>query len=101
LINFSISIEVRVRFHRHLQVVSVRAEKNQKRAGYLASTSISIVVDPNEPDKMGAEGICNFLQDLNLDADSRLVLVMVWKMKAATQCEFSREEFVSGMLEMG
>jgi len=57
--------------------------------------------DQNDSDKMGPEGIYKFLQDLNLPADSRLVLIMVWKMKAATQCEFTREEFTSGMLEMG
>jgi len=57
--------------------------------------------DPHDSDKMVAEGIYRFLQDLSLSPDSRLVLVMVWKMKAATQCEFTREEFVSGMHEMG
>jgi len=50
---------------------------------------------------MAAEGIYRFLQDLNLPADSRLVLVMVWKMKAGTQCEFTKEEFVTGMHDMG
>lgn len=49
---------------------------------------------------MGAEGIYRFLQDLGLAPDSRLVLVMVWKMRAATQCEFTKEEFVNGMIEM-
>jgi len=57
--------------------------------------------DANETDKMGAEGIYRFLQDISLPPDSRLVLVMVWKMRAATQCEFTREEFVNGLVEMG
>jgi len=56
--------------------------------------------DPHDSDKMGAEGIYRFLQDLNMPADSRLVLIMVWKMKAVTQCEFTREEFLSGMQDM-
>ncbi|CAL8123508.1 unnamed protein product [Orchesella dallaii] len=57
--------------------------------------------DPSEPDKMGPEGIYRLLQDLKLAPDSRLVLIMAWKMRAATQCEFSREEFQNGLVELG
>jgi len=57
--------------------------------------------DPNEADKITADGTLRMLQDLKLSPDSRLVLIMVWKMKAATQCEFSKEEFQYGLLELG
>jgi len=57
--------------------------------------------DPNESDKITADGTLKMLQDLKLSPDNRLVLIMVWKMKAATQCEFSREEFQCGLLELG
>lgn len=29
------------------------------------------------------------------------MLIIAWKFKAATQCEFTREEFVNGMTELG
>lgn len=56
--------------------------------------------DPAEPDKMTADGIMRFLDDLSLSPDSKLVLIIAWKFKAAAQCEFTKEEFVSGMTEL-
>ena len=62
------------------------------------------------------EGVVKFLEDLSLDPTSRLVspslkitwsqfssqvLIIAWKFKAQTQCEFSREEFLGGMAELG
>merc|ERR1711915_611435 len=40
-------------------------------------------------------------EDLQLDPTSRTVLIIAWKFKAQQQCEFSREEFISGMVELG
>ncbi|XP_076306555.1 DCN1-like protein 1 isoform X2 [Tachypleus tridentatus] len=57
--------------------------------------------DPQEPDKITVDGIMRFLDDLNLSPESRLVLIMAWKFKAATQCEFTREEFINGMTDLG
>ena len=31
----------------------------------------------------------------------RLVLIIAWKFKAQQQCEFSKDEFVGGMNDMG
>ena len=42
-----------------------------------------------------------FLEDLSLNAESQVVLIIAWKFKAATQCEFTKEEFVNGMTEVG
>ena len=50
---------------------------------------------------MTAEGVMRFLEDLALPAESQVVLIIAWKFKAATQCEFSRDEFVNGMTEIG
>lgn len=50
---------------------------------------------------MTAEGIMKFLDDLSLSPESKLVLIIAWKFKAAAQCEFSREEFMRGMSELG
>lgn len=57
--------------------------------------------DPQETDKITADGIVRFLEDLNLSPESKLVLITAWKFKAATQCEFTKEEFVTGMTELG
>ncbi|PNF34515.1 DCN1-like protein 1 [Cryptotermes secundus] len=57
--------------------------------------------DPAEPDKMTAEGIMRFLDDLCLSPESKLVLIIAWKFRAATQCEFTRDEFMSGMTDVG
>ena len=60
-----------------------------------------IIVDSVEEDKMLAEGVSRFCDDANLDPTSLTVLILAWKFKAATQCEFSRKEFVEGMAELG
>ena len=41
-----------------------------------------------------------FLEDLNLDPESLVVLLLAWKFKGATQCEFTRDEFSNGMIEV-
>ena len=50
---------------------------------------------------MTVDGVMKFLDDLSLNPESRTVLILAWKFKAATQCEFTKEEFVSGMMELG
>ena len=50
---------------------------------------------------MLVDGVMQFLEDLQLNPESRTVLILAWKFKAKTQCEFTKEEFVQGMLEMG
>ncbi|XP_041358248.1 DCN1-like protein 1 [Gigantopelta aegis] len=57
--------------------------------------------DPHEENKMTVDGVMKFLEDLSLNPESRTVLILAWKFKAATQCEFTKEEFVSGMIELG
>jgi DCN1-like protein 1/2 len=42
-----------------------------------------------------------FLEDLSLGAESILVLIIAWKCRAAVQCEFTREEFSTGMVDLG
>lgn len=59
------------------------------------------ISDPQEDDKILAEGVAKFCEDLNLDPASRPVLIIAWKFKAATQCEFTRKEFTDGMTELG
>ncbi|XP_035717540.1 DCN1-like protein 1 isoform X1 [Vespa mandarinia] len=57
--------------------------------------------DPNEPDKITADGIMKFLDDLGLSPESKLVLIIAWKFRAETQCEFTKDEFMNGMMDLG
>lgn len=56
--------------------------------------------DPNGEDKILIDGVERLLADLELEADSILVLILAWKCQAATQCEFSRQEFCIGLREL-
>lgn len=51
----------------------------------------------NKEDKISIDGIEMLLSDLQLEADSNLVLILAWKCQAETQCEFSRDEFFRGL----
>ncbi|XP_016116883.1 DCN1-like protein 2 [Sinocyclocheilus grahami] len=57
--------------------------------------------DPQDENKIGVEGIQQFCDDLVLNPVSVSVLIVAWKFRAATQCEFSRKEFLDGMSELG
>lgn len=57
--------------------------------------------DPNDPNKIGLDGVVRFLEDLRLSPESQMVLIIAWRFKAETQCEFTRTEFVNGFLEVG
>ncbi|XP_004078948.2 DCN1-like protein 1 [Oryzias latipes] len=57
--------------------------------------------DPHDPNKIGIDGIQLFCDDLALDPASISVLLIAWKFRAATQCEFSKQEFMDGMTEQG
>jgi len=59
------------------------------------------VTDPHEDDKINADGMMRFLDDLGLNPESRTVLILAWKFGAATQCVFTKEEFVNGLMELG
>lgn len=62
---------------------------------------MSCCIDSVDEDKMLATGISRFCEDAALDPTSSTVLILAWKFKAATQCEFTRAEFVGGMAELG
>lgn len=65
------------------------------------SVVASISTDPHEVDKITAEGMMHFLEDLGLDPESRTVLILAWKFKAETQCIFTKDEFVNGFVLLG
>lgn len=57
--------------------------------------------DPNDHGKISSDGVVKFLRDLELSPESRLVLIIAWKFRAETQCEFTRDEFYRGFQELG
>lgn len=57
--------------------------------------------DANDPQKITTDGIIQFLNDLNLSPESKLVLIIAWRFKAETQCEFTRDEFINGIAQLG
>lgn len=57
--------------------------------------------DRDEPAKITMDGVCHFLEDLQLDPSSKLVLIIAWKFRAEKQCEFTRTEFVNGFVQLG
>ena len=67
----------------------------------ISSANFIFLADPSEPDKITAEGVVKFLDDINLSPDSKLVLIIAWKFNAAAQCEFTKDEFLKGMTDIG
>lgn len=53
--------------------------------------------DKVEGRRIGPNGILRLLNDLGVDPASREVLILAWKLKAGTQCEFSWDEWKDGM----
>lgn len=57
--------------------------------------------DPSDPGKITSDGVVKFLDDLRLSPESKLVLIIAWKFRAQQQCEFSKDEFVNGLVSLG
>ncbi|CAD7704543.1 unnamed protein product [Ostreobium quekettii] len=56
--------------------------------------------DPQQ-DVMQAEGIGNFCEDLQVDPSDAALLVLSWHMKAEVMSEFSKDEFIGGLTQLG
>ena len=69
--------------------------------GFDTSSCPNFSIDSVDEDKMLATGISRFCEEAGLDPTSSAVLILAWKFKAATQCEFTRAEFVGRMTELG
>lgn len=52
-------------------------------------------------DKMGPEGVQSLFDELGIDALDIVSLIFAWKLDAAVACEFTRDEFVRGCMELG
>lgn len=95
-------------FNRYtLHVILLRAWGGGKRTALKSFWDVFIPdpfsphPDPHDDNKIGIEGIQQFCDDLGLDPASISVLLIAWKFRAATQCEFSKQEFLDGMTEQG
>jgi hypothetical protein len=56
-------------------------------------------MDSKEP-RIGPNGMQRLLNDLDIDPTSLNALVFAWKLRAERQCEFSHDEFRTGLREM-
>ena len=52
-------------------------------------------------DMIMVDGISLLCNDLQVDPQDIVMLVLSWHMKAATMCEFSKQEFVGGLQSLG
>ncbi|KAG2494561.1 hypothetical protein HYH03_007327 [Edaphochlamys debaryana] len=52
-------------------------------------------------DKISVDGITRFCEDLEVDPTDIVVLVVSYYMNAAVMCEYSKDEFTSGMVRLG
>lgn len=78
--------------------------KSYTQCLFTKSVSVTVcyfLIDPQDENKIGIDGIQQFCDDLSLDPASITVLVVAWKFRAATQCEFTKKEFLDGMTELG
>ncbi|XP_039119391.1 DCN1-like protein 1 [Dioscorea cayenensis subsp. rotundata] len=55
----------------------------------------------NYADMILVDGISMLCNDLQVEPDDIVMLVLSWHMKAATMCEFSRQEFLTGLQALG
>lgn len=72
-------------------------ELDRKKIDHLFNT----YRDPSDVNKINSDGVMRFLDDLRLSPESKLVLIIAWKFRAETQCEFTKDEFVNGFLDLG
>ncbi|XP_004243966.1 uncharacterized protein [Solanum lycopersicum] len=52
-------------------------------------------------DMILADGISLLCNDMQVDPQDIVMLVLSWHMKAATMCEFSKQEFIGGLQSLG
>ncbi|XP_021757379.1 DCN1-like protein 1 isoform X2 [Chenopodium quinoa] len=52
-------------------------------------------------DMIMADGISSLCTDLQVDPQDIVMLVISWHMKAATMCEYSKQEFIGGLQSLG
>lgn len=81
----------------NLQVTGTKEKFKQSDA----QAWVYLFADPQDENKIGIDGIQKFCDDLALDPASISILVVAWKFRAATQCEFSKKEFIEGMVDLG
>ncbi|KAI8474631.1 MAG: Cullin binding-domain-containing protein [Monoraphidium minutum] len=48
-----------------------------------------------------ADGVGRFCDDLGVDPSDIVMLVLSWRLNAAAMCEYSRDEFVGGLQQLG
>ena len=101
LFTYSASTPIHTHTHTHIHTHTHMHTHTHTHTHIYTHAHTHTHADSIEEDKMLAEGISRFCEDANLDPTSLTVLILAWKFKAATQCEFTRKEFVDGMADIG
>ena len=78
---------------RHLRSPALPQPGAHARRGHLAAES-----DGESIQVGGMERFCN---DLQVDPSDPIMLLIAWRLGAATMCVFTREEWTRGFTEMG
>ncbi|GAU93961.1 hypothetical protein RvY_05812 [Ramazzottius varieornatus] len=84
---------------RYAATTEVKSSVDRKKIEQLFQKYKEIDRERNE-ERILVNGMIRLLEDLRLAPDSIRVLILAWKCEAKTQCEFSRDEFTRGLLEL-
>jgi DCN1-like protein 1/2 len=76
------------------------AGQRSREAREVATALFEKFKDPDQ-DKIGPESLERFMEAIELDPLDIKALIFAWKLNARTPCEFSRTEFVDGLIGLG
>ncbi|PNW88114.1 hypothetical protein CHLRE_01g014850v5 [Chlamydomonas reinhardtii] len=77
------------------------ADQAGSRGGRRAAEALYRRYKEPDEDHIGVDGVQKFCEDLGVEPADIVMLVISYHMGAAVMCEYSREEFVSGLVKLG
>ncbi|EEB19818.1 conserved hypothetical protein [Pediculus humanus corporis] len=91
-------------FYSRIQPLGRTSNNNETKVKEVAESKLLALYDNykdlDSPDYILAEGMEKLLSDLNLSPDEFKVLVLAWRLNAETMCQFSKDEFITGLKNM-
>lgn len=101
---FNICFRSLLSFYSRIQPLGRTTNNNEMKVKEVSEAKLVALFDSykdaDSPDFILAEGIEKFLSDLNLSPDEFKVLILAWRLNAETMCQFSKEEFITGLKNM-
>lgn len=85
---------------RYAAATETKSQVDRKKIEQLFQKYKEIDREKSE-ERILVNGMVRLLEDLRLAPESIRVLILAWKCDAKTQCEFTRDEFMRGILELG